>query len=164
MIGTGIKTDRIVNRLGDENVANGWAESDTTGWAGSGVTVARQTNFNDVATSIKGTASATSGQLRQLSMTGSMANGVKYRNYVRVYIPSANTTLDGIRFRYANNYQWATDVLTPTADTWTDYQVDFTSADASDRLYIYMYDGESVSTITVGDIFYVTAISIRERQ
>lgn len=163
-IGIKISASRIVDRLGDENVDNGFFTTDTSGWAGSGITIARETDFNGVATSLKCTMSAVLGQVRQTTMVGSMANGPIYRNYIRVYIPSSNTTTDGIRFRYSNNYQFATGILTPTADTWTDYQIDFDSIDTSDGLYLYPYGGEANNANTVGDVLYITAISIRKRQ
>ena len=156
-----LQTD-VNETLGVELVKNGTFDAGIVDWAGSGLGVSWEANFNG-RSCIKATMTAVSGQIRQFALTAPQVENAKtYRTSGMIYMPSANTTTDGIRFRYMGLNQYATGVITPVQDGWVAFSVDYLSVMASANLYIYAYDGAAVAGNTIGDVFYLDNLSIRE--
>lgn len=143
--------------LGPEKSPNVSFTSNTTGWTQSGTLTWVGTDVGGRSGTAKLTADATGNRAMLPTSAMGLTVGIPYTLTFKYYIPSTNTTVDGIRVReIGGSHRWLSSAQV-VHDTWTDVTVQWTPQ--YDTLYFYMTSG-ATTNCTVNDVVYFDEISI----
>lgn len=153
--------------FGDELVSNGTFTSNITDWSGS-ISTAKwyNTNWNAItslpSSCLLDSATGTSSVRVSQSLASPLEVGKTYRITFDYYLPSTNTTVNGIRPEdYVASTDYFTGIKTVT-NTWTSVSVDYIADQANDDIEFKMWVNAGTTGVTVGDKFYIDNVSLKE--
>ena len=139
-------------------LANGYMDTSVTGWTSGSGTVAWSAAGVGGRTNIFKMTITDGGGYVAISQTGlTIASGTEYTYSFKFYVPSTNTTTNGIRMRVGVNYAWV-EAGTTATDVWTTVSGTYTPIANQDRVMFYAVDDLSEATSTIGDIVYLDDI------
>ena len=159
---------------GSELISNTDFTSDITDWAGNISTAFwYDSDWNSIGESgtasipvLLDSATGTSTVRVSIDLISNLEASKTYKLEFDYYLPTTNTTADGLRAEdYYGSTQYFTPILT-TTDAWTHYNDTFVAEEVKDgldfKLWYYNVDTWGTTNITVGDKFYIDNVSLKE--